>query len=105
MTLDAYPGERFDGRVVYVYSLHQRENANDQVRYEFANPTGRLKPGMFANVEIAVPSTRALTVPVDAVLDCGTEQLVFIAKGDGHFEPRPVKIGRRSGIASKSSTA
>jgi len=97
VTLDAYPGEHFDGRVVYVYPYVDEKTRTNTVRYEFANPNGRLKPGMFANVEIAVPSTRALTVPIDAVLDSGTEQLVFIAKGDGHFEPRPVKIGRRSG--------
>ena len=97
VTIDAYPGERFTGRVVYVFPYVDEKTRTNRVRYEFANRGGRLKPGMFANIEIAVPSGTALTLPVDAVLDSGSEQLVFIAKGDGHFDPRPVKLGRRFG--------
>ena len=37
-----------------------------------------------------------LTVPTDALLDAGTDQLVFVALGEGHFEPRQVKAGRRT---------
>jgi hypothetical protein len=36
-------------------------------------------------------------VPADAVLDSGTEQVVFVAQGNGLFEPRKVKVGRRLG--------
>jgi RND family efflux transporter MFP subunit len=97
VTIDAYPDERFSGRVVYIYPYVDEKTRTNRIRYEFANRGGRLKPGMFANVEIAVPSGTALTLPVDAVLDSGTEQLVFIAKGDGHFDPRLVKLGHRFG--------
>jgi Cu(I)/Ag(I) efflux system membrane fusion protein/cobalt-zinc-cadmium efflux system membrane fusion protein len=97
VTLDAYPDERFEGRVVYIYPYVNDKTRTNKVRYEFANRNGRLKPGMFANVEIAVPAGMALTLPTDAVLDSGTEQLVFVAKGDGYFEPRHVRVGRRFG--------
>jgi Cu(I)/Ag(I) efflux system membrane fusion protein/cobalt-zinc-cadmium efflux system membrane fusion protein len=97
VTLDAYPDERFEGRAVYIYPYVNDKTRTNKVRYEFANRSGRLKPGMFANVEIAVPAGMALTLPTDAVLDSGTEQLVFVAKGDGYFEPRHVKVGRRFG--------
>jgi membrane fusion protein, copper/silver efflux system len=97
VTLDAYPDERFNGRVIYIYPYVDEKTRTNRVRYEFANATGRLKPGMFASVEIATPAAMAVTVPLDAVLDSGTEQIVFVAKGDGYFEPRPVKIGRRVG--------
>jgi hypothetical protein len=50
---------------------------------------------MYANVEIATSATSGLVVPVDAVLDSGREQIVFVAEGDGNFTPRPVKIGTR----------
>jgi hypothetical protein len=40
-----------------------------------------------------------LTVPADALLDSGTQQIVFVALGDGYFEPRQVKVGRRFGNA------
>jgi RND family efflux transporter MFP subunit len=97
VTLDAYPGERFTGRVIYISQYVDEKTRTNKVRYEFANRGGRLKPGMFANVEIAASGGSGVTVPADAVLDSGVEQLVFVAKGDGVFEPRKVKIGRRLG--------
>ena len=97
VTLDAYPGERFMGRVLYIYPYVDEKTRTNKVRYEFPNRGGRLKPGMYANVELSVPSGMAVLVPTDAVLDSGKEQIVFVAKGDGYFEPRHVTIGRRSG--------
>jgi hypothetical protein len=67
------------------------------VRFELPNPRGRLKPGMYANIELQAPGGMSLTVPTNAVLDSGKQQIVFIALGDGYFEPRPVKVGRRLG--------
>ena len=52
---------------------------------------------MYANVELRGPAGTGLTVPVDAVLDSGKQQIVFVAEGDGYFEPRRVTIGRRLG--------
>src|SRR5439155_7769870 len=69
----------------------------NKVRFEFANRAGRLKPGMYANVELRAGGGMALTVPTNAVLDSGREQIVFVAQGDGIFEPRKVKVGRRAG--------
>ena len=97
VTLDAYPDERFGGRVIYIYPYVDEKTRTNKVRYEFSNRSGRLKPGMFANVEITAPAGAGVTVPTDAVLDSGKEQVVFVAKGDGYFEPRRVKIGRRVG--------
>ena len=97
VTLDAYPGQRFAGRVLYIYPTVDEQTRTTKVRYEFPNPGGRLKPGMYANVELSMPSGMAVLVPASAVLDSGKEQVVFVAKGDGYFEPRPVTIGRRSG--------
>jgi RND family efflux transporter MFP subunit len=98
VTLDAYPGERFTGRVIYIYPYVDEKSRTNKVRYEFVNRGGRLKPGMFANVEIdAVLGGTGIVVPTDAVLDSGTEQVVFVAQGDGYFEPRRVRVGRRLG--------
>src|SRR5262249_32429716 len=97
VTLDAYPAQRFTGRVLYVYPYVDEKSRTNKVRYEFVNRDGRLKPGMFANVELAAPTGTAIVVSTDAVVDSGTEQVVFIAKGEGYFEPRKVKIGRRLG--------
>ena len=97
VTLDAYPGERFSGRVIYIYPYVDEKTRTNKVRYEFSNRGGRLKPGMFANVEMTASAGVGVTVPTDAVLDSGKEQVVFVAKGDGYFDPRRVKIGRRLG--------
>ena len=97
VTIDAYPGERFSGRVTYIYPYLDEKTRTNKVRFAFANPRGRLKPGMFANVEVPVGGGTGLTVPTNAVLDSGTEQIVFVAQGDGVFEPRTVKVGRRLG--------
>ena len=97
VTLDAYPGEDFSGRVLYIYPYVSQQTRTNKVRYEFANPRGRLKPGMYANVVLTAPGGMAVVVPANAVLDSGKEQLVFVAQGDGYFQPRHVTVGRRLG--------
>ncbi len=97
VTLDAYPGQRFDGRAVYVYPYVEEASRTVKVRFAFANAAGRLKPGMYANVELRAPASRGLTIPADAVLDSGTRQTVFVSQGEGNFSPRPVTVGRRIG--------
>src|SRR5207245_1443996 len=56
VTLDAYPDERFRGRVVYIYPYVDETTRTNKVRYEFKSRGGRLKPGMFANVEMSATS-------------------------------------------------
>ncbi len=68
-----------------------------KARIALANPEGRLKPGMFVNVDVDVTSGEGLLVPADAVVDSGTRQIVFVAQGQGHFEPRDVTVGARTG--------
>jgi RND family efflux transporter MFP subunit len=97
VTVDAYPGERFSGRVTYLYPYLDEKTRTNKVRLELGNSGGRLKPGMYANVELKVGTGTGLIVPTNAVLDSGTEQVVFVAQGDGRFEPRTVKVGRRLG--------
>jgi len=56
-----------------------------------------LKPAMYASVELAVGARdKVVTVPVSAVIDSGTRQIVLIDKGQGRFEPREVRLGARS---------
>jgi Cu(I)/Ag(I) efflux system membrane fusion protein len=67
------------------------------VRIEIPNPGGRLKIDMYADV-VFQPGEQeepAIAVPTSAVIDSGTRQVVLIAKGEGRFEPRAVKLGRR----------
>jgi Cu(I)/Ag(I) efflux system membrane fusion protein len=96
VSLDAYPGQNFAGRAIYIYPYVDENSRTAKVRMQFANPGGRLKPGMFAHVELRGAGESGLTVPADAVLDSGKEQIVFVAQGDGVFSPRHVTVGRRT---------
>ena len=93
--LDSFPNEPLVGRTVFVYPTVDEGTRTAKVRFQFANRNGRLKPGMFATVHLIGRDATALTVPADAVLDAGTDQIVFVALGEGRFAPRAVKVGRR----------
>ena len=97
VTLDAYPGDRFSGRVVYIYPYVEERTRTVKVRFELPNADGLLKPGMYANVELVVSTGSGLTVPANALLDSGVEQVVFVSLGDGYFEPRQVQVGQHLG--------
>jgi RND family efflux transporter MFP subunit len=101
VTVDAYPGEPFSGRVIYIYPYLDDKTRTNKVRLQLTNRGGRLKPGMYANVELRSRGRAGLVVPTNAVLDSGTEQVVFIAQGDGRFQPQKVRIGRRLGDATE----
>jgi RND family efflux transporter MFP subunit len=97
VTLDAWPGESLRGRAVYIYPFVEEKTRTLKVRLSFANPRLRLKPGMFANVELASGSGTGLAIPADALVDAGRQQLVFVANGGGSYEPRAVVAGQRLG--------
>lgn len=66
-------------------------------RLILANPDGRLRPGMFADVRLAAQlADDAVLVPDVAVLRSGEQNTVFVALPNGAFEPRTVKLGARS---------
>ena len=97
LTVNAYPGRTFDGRITYVYPTLKAETRTIPIRIELANPGGLLKPAMFAEVELPVgTAAQVLTVPVSAVIDSGTRRLLFVQRAEGRFEPRAVKVGARS---------
>ncbi len=95
VTLDSQPGTHLTGRAVYVYPYADEKTRTVKVRFQFPNRGGLLKPGMLATVDLSVPLDAALSIPSDALLDSGTRQIVFLAQGDGYFEPRDVKAGER----------
>jgi RND family efflux transporter MFP subunit len=98
--INAYPDKTFAAALTYIYPTLNAETRTVPVRLELSNPGGLLKPGMFAQLELAVGAkARVLTVPVSAVIDSGARQLALVQVGDaseGRFEPREVKLGARS---------
>jgi Cu(I)/Ag(I) efflux system membrane fusion protein len=95
ITLGAYPGEKFSGKVSYIYPTLNPETRTIPVRVELPNPGMKLKPAMFAQMELAVHGKEALTVPLSAVIDSGTRRVVLVQVGEGRFEPREVSLGAR----------
>ena len=94
--INAYPDTVFDGRIAYVYPTLNAETRTVPVRIELANPGLRLKPAMFAQVELPVGArSEVVTVPLSAVIDSGTRQIVLVQSGEGRFEPRQVRLGAR----------
>jgi membrane fusion protein, copper/silver efflux system len=98
ISVNAYPGETFTGTVSFIYPTIAPETRTAKVRVEIPNPDDRLKPDMYASVEIAAPvgATQVVSVPESAVLDSGTRQAVLIERGEGRYEPRLVKLGARA---------
>jgi RND family efflux transporter MFP subunit len=95
VTVQGYPEKTFTGRVTYIYPTVTEQTRTIRVRVALPNPGLLLKPNMLATVTIQAPQSHALVVPADAVVDTGTQQLVFIADGDGRFTPRTVRVGHR----------
>lgn len=96
MTLSYLPGQTFHGQVSYIYPYLKEASRTARVRLAFPNPGLKLKPDMFAQVELTAPSAEAaVVVPAEAVLDTGERQHVFVSLGQGQFEPRTVKVGLR----------
>jgi RND family efflux transporter MFP subunit len=93
--LSYVPEKEFTGQVSFIYPDIDSKTRTVRVRFELANPGLELKPEMYADVELAVDLGTHVVVPREAVLDSGNEQTIFVAHGDGYFEPRRVKLGPR----------
>jgi membrane fusion protein, copper/silver efflux system len=96
--LRAYPDRVFTGNVKLIYPHLMAETRTGRIRIELPNPDEVLRPDMYADVEIATGTEApVVTVSSSAVIDSGERQIVLLDKGDGRFEPRAVKLGRRGG--------
>lgn len=91
-------GRTFSGKIGVVYPQVNRETRTTRVRIELANTDVSLLPDMFVDASIETGTQKpVIAVPESAVLDTGDRQAVLVDKGEGRFEPRDVKFGRRGG--------
>jgi len=94
ITSDSLPGSTLHGRVGFLDTSISPQTRTASARIEVQNPNLRLRPGMFVQVKFAVPAgPDVLAIPRSAVLDTGTRQIVYVAKSDGEFEGRQVRLG------------
>ena len=97
VTVDAYPGRIFRGRVDYILPQVDMNTRTLPVRLVFANPGLKLRPGMYVNVHVKLPMGRQVVIPAAAAFHSGTKNLVFVYRGEGNIEPRQVELGPQVG--------
>ncbi|MDQ8757384.1 efflux RND transporter periplasmic adaptor subunit [Sphingosinicella sp. LHD-64] len=96
VSFPAYPDEVRTGRIDYIYPRLNPEARTARLRVTLANPGGRLREGMFANLDIQGTGASALVVPSEAVIDTGRRKVVVVRRGTV-FRPAEVRTGRDAG--------
>jgi Cu(I)/Ag(I) efflux system membrane fusion protein len=92
----SFPGRDFTGKIEVVYPEINKETRTARLRIELPNPEELLLHDMYVDAEISIGSgAPVLSVPESAVMDTGSQQAVFVDKGEGRLEPRAVKLGQR----------
>ncbi|MFC6282295.1 MULTISPECIES: efflux RND transporter periplasmic adaptor subunit [Polaromonas] len=95
VTVGAYPGERFNGRVSYIANVLDKDSRTIAARIEVPNKDGRLKPEMFASASIATGGqVEAISVPDTAIVLLQGQPTVFVNE-QGGFESRAVETGEK----------
>jgi Cu(I)/Ag(I) efflux system membrane fusion protein len=97
VTLSYDPGTVLTAQVGFVYPTLDPKTRTAKVRFELANPEEKLKPDMYANVELNVSLGTKLAIPQEAVIESGQKQVVFLHHGGGKLEPRLIKTGIKAG--------
>ena len=97
ITVEAYPGRKFEGEVSFVYPYLQSKTRTAKVRLVLSNPDELLKPGMYASVTVEVPLGMQLLIPASALFDTGERQYVFVEAAKGLFVPKEIEAGARVG--------
>jgi RND family efflux transporter MFP subunit len=95
MQLSYYPGKTWRGRISFIYPAVDPTTHTMKVRIDVPNPGLQLKPQMFTDVLLRIDYGKQIVVPQEAVMDSGAEQRVFVARGDGTFEPRRITTGAK----------
>ena len=97
VTLSYAPGTVLNGIVGFVYPTLDPKTRTAKVRVELDNADEKLKPDMYANVELQADLGTKLAIPQEAVIESGQKQVVFLHHGGGRLEPRLIQTGAKTG--------
>ena len=97
VTLTYDPGTVLTGQLSFIYPTLDPKTRTAKVRFELDNSDEKLKPDMYANVELRVNLGTRLAIPQEAVIESGQKQVVFLHHGGGRLEPRLIKTGVKTG--------
>ncbi len=95
MKLDAYPGEKFTGRVDRLADTVDPSTRTVRVRVVLNNAGGKFRPEMFGQLQISGPVRQMVSIPLGAVVQTPSDQIVYRETSPGQYEPVPVKTGER----------
>ena len=97
VTLSYDPSTVLTGHVSFIYPTLDPKTRTAKVRFELDNRDEKLKPDMYANVELRVTLGTKLAIPQEAIIESGQKQVVFLHHGGGKLEPRLIKTGMKTG--------
>ncbi|MBI5522452.1 MAG: efflux RND transporter periplasmic adaptor subunit [Desulfarculus sp.] len=99
VTVGAFPELKLKGRITYIADLVGQNTRTVKARIEVPNSERKLKPEMFATIELALDAdaTPVLAVPEDALQYLDGKTVIFVAEKEGEFAARPVRTGRTAG--------
>lgn len=99
VSVGAFPDLKLKGRITYIADLVNEATRTVKARIEVANSGRKLKPEMFATVELALSSDAppVLAVPEDALQELEGKKVLFVTENGTEFEPRKVELGRAAG--------
>lgn len=99
ISVDAIPGQPFDGTVKLVDPQLGKASRSVHARVLVANPEEKLRPGMFVRASIELSQEEAggrLLIPACAVQPLGDEDVVFVERSEGKYQIRPIQVARRT---------
>ncbi|ABQ27518.1 efflux RND transporter periplasmic adaptor subunit [Geotalea uraniireducens] len=99
VSVGAFPDLKLKGRITYIADLVDEATRTVKARIEVANPGRKLKPEMFATVELALPADAppVVAVPEDALQDLDGKKVIFVAESEIEFAARQIQSGRATG--------
>lgn len=99
VSVGAFPDLKLKGRITYIADLVDEATRTVKARIEVANPGRKLKPEMFATVELALPADAppVVAVPEDALQDLDGKKVIFVAESEIEFAARQIQAGRATG--------
>lgn len=95
----AFPDTKFRGRITHIADIVDEATRTVKARVEVQNPGRKLKPEMFATVELTLPATgpAVLTVSEEAIQELEGKKILFVTEDGTEFTPREVQLGIVSG--------
>ncbi len=95
--LQSFPELSFTGRVIAILPTAETDSRTLTARIELTNRNGKLRPGMFATVNLGDVGSPTIIVPSEAIVATGLRTLVMLANENGRYRPAEVKIGKEGG--------